>query len=119
MNQVLYPMILAMYVWISGSDEGVTYKQDPSWEWFSSNYTAMFIFVLVTAICSKKDMQIFMKIGSFGVIFVVMLMVFICYTGISTLTNTEFSVGTMEQSDATPWATTDKRTLVLFNSNFP
>lgn len=78
----------------------------------------MLIFVIVTAVCSKKDIRIFMKIGSFGVIFVVMLMVFIIYTGIVALTNTEFSIGTMAESDATNWDE-NKRTLVLFYGNYP
>ena len=108
-----------MYVWISGVDQNsVTYKTDPEWSWFSSNYTAMLIFVVVTAVCSKKDMQIFMKIGSFGVIFVCMLMIFIIYTGIKSLSNTEFSIGTMEESNATDW-NSNRRTIVLFYKNYP
>ena len=96
MNQVLYPMLLAIYVWTAGLDESdVDYNQDPSWHWFGSNYTAVLILVVVTAVCSKKDIKIFMKIGSFGVIFVCMLMIFIIYTGIKSLTDTEFSIGTM------------------------
>ena len=79
MNQVLYPMILAIYVWISGDKNGVTYKSSPEWGWFSSNYTALLIFAIVTIVCNKKDIRIFMKIGSFGVIFVCMLMAFIIY----------------------------------------
>lgn len=60
---------------------------------------------VVTAICSKKDIKIFMKLGSYGVIFVVMLMIFIIYTGIRSLTDTEYSIGTMEQSNETDWNT--------------
>ena len=116
MNQVLYPMILAIYTWTSGND--AEYKSDPQWSWFSSNYTAILIFAVLIIICSKKDIKIFMKIGSFGVIFVVMLMLFIIYTGIKALTNTEFSIGSYEESDESVWAS-KKRTLVLFNSNYP
>ena len=119
MNQVLYPMILAIYVWCSGKDESeVTYREDPSWDWFSSNYTALLIFAIVTIVCNKKDIRIFMKIGSFGVIFVCMLMVFIIYQGIKSLSNTTYSFGTTADSDASVW-TSNKRTLVLFNGNFP
>jgi len=118
MNQVLYPMVLAVYVWTTGRKEDVEYKTSPTFEWFSSNYTAMFLFVIITAICSKKDLKVFMRIGSFGVIFVVMLMVFIIYTGIDSMSNTDFSIGTMEQSNATDWQS-DERTLVLFYSNYP
>ena len=73
---------------------------------------------MVILVCSKKDIKIFMKIGSFGVIFVVLLMIFIIYTGIKSLTDTEFSIGSYDDSMKTNWQT-NQRTLVLFYSNFP
>jgi hypothetical protein len=105
MNQVLYPMVLAVYVWTTGRYDDVTYKSssDTTFEWFSSNYTAMFLFIVITAICSKKDLKVFMRVGSFGVIFVVMLMIFIIYTGINSMSNTDFSIGTTEESNKTDW----------------
>ena len=109
-------MILAIYFWIGGVR--ADYKRDPTWDWFSSNYTAILIFIVICLVCSKKDIRIFMKIGSFGVIFVVMLMIFIVYTGIKSLTDTNYSIGTTAESDATDW-TSDSRTLVLFNSGYP
>ena len=118
MNQVLYPMILAIFVWISGNKDGVDYKLTQSFEWFSSNYTAIFLFIVITMLCSKKDLKVFMKIGSFGVIFVVMLMIFIIYTGIYSLSDTDFTIGTMAESNASDW-TSNKRTLVLFYGNYP
>lgn len=119
MNQVLYPMVLAVFVWTTGNDPlDYPIKPDPTFEWFSSNYTAIFLFVVITAVCSKKDIKIFMKIGSFGVIFVVMLMIFIIYTGVVSLKNTNFTFGTMEESDNSDWAGKD-RTLVLFYGNYP
>ena len=100
MNQVLYPMILALFVWISGkSEDSVDYKTEPSWSWFSSNYTAIIMFGILTFITSMKNIKLFMKISSIGVVFVIMLMVFIMYTGIKSMTNTEFSFGTFEESD--------------------
>ena len=97
MNQVLYPMVLAITVWITGNDDTIVYHLDPTWEWFSSNYTALILFVIMTAICSKKDIKIFMKIGSYGVIFVVLLMVFIIVTGVTAMMNTDFKIGSYEE----------------------
>ena len=88
MNQVLYPMILAITVWITGDKDAIDYNPDPHWKWFSGNYTAFILFVVLYIICNKKDIKIFMKIGSYGVIFVIMLMLFIIYTGIKSLTDT-------------------------------
>ena len=48
----------------------------------------MMLFFLVIAVCSKKDLGIFMKMGSFGAIFVTMLMIFIIGTGVMGLTQT-------------------------------
>jgi len=72
------------------------------------------ILILLTM---KKDLSIFMRVGSFGVIFILFLMFFIVTVGIKSLTNTEFEFGTAAQSDATDWSNT-QRTLVLFNMNF-
>ena len=65
----------------------------------------------------RKDLGIFMKVGSFGVIFVFMLIIFIVMTGVVALTNTEFMVGTPEQASQTDWSSS-LRTLSFFNSNF-
>ena len=119
MNQVLYPMILALYIWISGKPEdSVTYKLTPGWDWFSSDYTAVIMFGILTFITQMKNIKLFMKISSFGVVFVIMLMLFIMYTGIDSMTNTSFKFGTMEESNATDWDG-DERTLVLFYSQYP
>ena len=103
MNQVLYPMILAIVVWCGGDKNTIEYREDPTWEWFSGNYTALILFAIMTALCSKKDIKIFMKLGSYGVIFVVMLMIFIIYTGINALTNTDFKIGSYDEAMATVW----------------
>lgn len=44
-------------------------------------------------ICTKKDLSIFMKVGSIGVIFVFMLIFFIIFTGFTAFSNTEFMMG--------------------------
>lgn len=76
------------------------------------------MFGILTVITSMKNIKLFMKISSIGVIFVIMLMVFIIYEGINSMSNTEYSIGTMKQSDASDWDS-DQRTLVLFYSNYP
>jgi len=82
------------------------------------SYCSLVLFVVLVLINQAKDMKIFMRLSSFGVVFSIMLLVFIIGTGIFAFTDTNFSLGTMEQSDATIWAQ-DERTLVLANRNFP
>lgn len=58
-----------------------------------------------------------MRIGSFGIIFVMFLMLFIVTMGVLALLDTDFTLGTTAEANETNWASTD-RTLVLFNTNF-
>jgi len=50
-------------------------------------------------LCSKKDIGIFMRICSFGVIFVILLMAFIMAMGFIALGDTSFVPGSATQSD--------------------
>ena len=101
MAQVLYPDLLALYAWSGGNP--TTFDIDPSFSRFSTSYVSLVLFFVLVIICNKKDINVFMRIGSFGVIFVVLLMIFIIATGVLAFSNTEFSIGTVSQSDATEW----------------
>jgi len=68
-------------------------------------------------VCSKKDLAIFMRIGSFGVVFIIMLMVFVMAMGFIALGDTSFVVGNSAESSLTDWEA-NTRTLVLINANF-
>lgn len=76
------------------------------------------LYPILILITSKKDLSIFMKVGSFGVVFIVFLMVFIVAVGIRAFSNSVFTLGSMEESDNTDWLNTSERTLVMFNLNF-
>ena len=118
MNQVLYPMCLAITVWITGDKDAIHYNADPHWSWFSGNYTAFVLYAIMLVLCSKKDIKIFMKLGSYGVIFIVILMIFIIYTGIKTLTDTNFKIGSFDDSkNNTDWET-KTRTISMFYSGY-
>jgi len=112
-------MALAIYTWCGGNggQEIPDVNVAPAFDKFSSSYTAFFLFVILVIICSKKDLAIFMRIGSFGVVFVVLLIVFIMAMGFIALGDTHFVVGTTPESNATDWSE-DTRTIVLFNKDF-
>ena len=61
-----------------------------------------------------------MKIGSFGVIFIIILMIFIIIVGIEAFSNTNFSIGSADALLNQPldYWNGDQRILVLFNVNF-
>jgi amino acid permease len=90
----MYPIILCIISWCTG--ETYEYRTDSTFSAFSQSYCAFILFPILVYVCSKKDLSIFMKVGSVGVIFIVFLMVFIIYVGVAALTNTEFMWGTME-----------------------
>ena len=115
MCSVLYPILLAIYVWCTGSTP--EYQIKPTFSTFSTSYCAIGLFPILVWLCSKKDLKIFMKVGSFGIVFVVFLMVFIVTTGIVSLGNTEYSIGPAYVSDQTIWET-NQRTLVMFSTQF-
>jgi len=52
--QLAYPILLAIWVWAIGSgDDYPTLLLDPSFTSFSSTYTAIGLYFLLAAICSK------------------------------------------------------------------
>ena len=95
MAQVLYPDILAVYAWITHSN--------PEYSEELVGYCAMILFIILTIICNREDISIFLRLNSFGVIFVILLMVSILLTGLFAFKNTEFSVGTAAEANETDW----------------
>jgi hypothetical protein len=114
-TQLLYPLTLAVYAWCSGNEP--VFLADPTFKHYSSSYCSIALFFALITLCSKKDLSIFMKVGSIGVIFVFMLIIFIVITGVVAFTNTEFMIGSTEAAKETDW-NSSLRTLTLFNSNF-
>lgn len=112
---MLYPIILSIYAWITGGNP--IYYANPTFGHFSQSYCALFLAAILIVICMQKDLNIFMRIGSFGVIFILLFVFYIIFNYIYATSNTTFEFGSMVQSDATDW-TAQTRTVVLFNSNF-
>jgi len=60
-------------------------------------------FVVAIFITNKKDLKLFVKLGSFGSFFVMSLMLFVIGVGIIAFGNTSFTTGTEEDSNMTDW----------------
>lgn len=108
-------MILCIISWCTG--ETYVYQTESVFNTFSQAYCGFILYPILIALTSKKDLSIFMRVGSLGVIFIMFLMIFIVAVGIKAFGNTEFSLGTMDQSNETVWDD-PQRTLVMFNLNF-
>lgn len=65
----------------------------PSFTKFSLIYCGIIVCVLAFPLLIMKDMRIVVKINSFGIYFVSILLLFVIYNGISSLFNTNFDFG--------------------------
>ena len=61
-------------------------------------HVAIFMLILLTVICWKAELSFFMKISSTGVVFLVLLIVYIMLKGFQALSNTDFKTGTASES---------------------
>ena len=61
---------------------------------FSYTYTCFIILALLFIITAKKDLAIFVKINTFGVIFTIIIIVFIICIGITALSKGNFKYET-------------------------
>ena len=114
LSQMLYFITLALLKWIARTDVSPVTTADFSV--YSLAYVALFIFVLEFFITLKKDLSIFIRLVSFGSIFIISLILFIIGFGFYAFSNTDFVfVNSDVQPDFTPG---DPRQLRLFNTDF-
>ena len=82
--QNLYPILLA----IGGSERPLDTAVD--FGEFSYSYTCVIIMVVLLGLTAIRNLGIFVKINTFGVLFIAMIIAFIIGTGIYAFTNTNF-----------------------------
>lgn len=112
-SQTLYPVLLAVIEAFNGNDvHGISL--DPDFTKFSYSYTCIIIFVILFFLTMKKNLSIFMKINSFGVIPICIIVVFIIGIGFYSLTNTHyvFTDRNQQLDETTSY-------ISLFNIKFP
>lgn len=119
LSQLSYPVLLALYAWGKSGDYDPKIKEFPTFETFSSSYTAIMLYFVLVWVSSKKNLGVFIRLGSLGAIFVSMLVIFILILGIYGFFTTDYQIGNTAQNKATLWANLHGvRTIVLFNTNF-
>jgi hypothetical protein len=90
MAQNLYPVLLFVIEIFTGNNREITIQ--PDWTQFSYTWTCVIIFVLVSAMTAVRDLQIFVKINSYGVIFIFLIILFVCSVGIYGFAGTNYTV---------------------------
>ena len=119
LSELSYPILLSLYMWCKPGDFQPKIEDKPVLDNFSSAYTAIGLYFLLVAISSKKNLGVFVRLGSLGAIFVSMFIIAITGLGAYSYATTDYQIGTTAQNRATIWANVHGvRTIVLFTANF-
>ena len=82
--------MLAIYYWCKPGDASKELDMDPTFDHFSSAYTAIGLYFLLIAICSKQNLGAFIRLGSLSAIFVSMFVLAILCLGVYGYATTEY-----------------------------
>lgn len=94
MTQAIYPCLNALIYWIFGVDNPF----DPSlltFKHFSLSYTCIIVTAVLFPVVCKRDFSVFIKINSYGVLFVIAILVFLFGYGFYSLSNTSFIISNL------------------------
>jgi thiol:disulfide interchange protein len=86
---MLYPILSAI---IEGEGGSSQLDLSPNFSKFSYSYTCMLAAVMLFIATLKKDLSIFIRINSFGVIFSLAIIFFVIAMGIYSMSNTNYLV---------------------------
>jgi heme/copper-type cytochrome/quinol oxidase subunit 2 len=89
MAQNLCPVLLALIDLCSGANTDMNTK--PNWGEFNYTWTCVIIFFIVFAMTAIKDLNIFVRINSFGVIFITLIILMIMGLGFYSFSDTKFT----------------------------
>ena len=90
LSQLSYPIFQAIYFWAKPNAEQTPIVHEPTFKEFSSAYTACLLYPIIVAIVSKKNLGVFIRMGSMGAVFVIMMFMFIVGMGIWGIHSTEY-----------------------------
>lgn len=93
LSELTYPILLAFYAWITPSAIEPPIQTQPTFSSFSSAYTAIALYFILVAICSKRNLGVFIRLGSLGALFVSMFVIAIIGLGAYEWKVTDYQVG--------------------------
>ena len=71
-----------------GSDAEIETKTD--WSQFSLSYTCLILLVIVLGMTAPRDTMYVQRVNAFGVVFVMIFLLFIMYNGFKSMTSTNY-----------------------------
>mmetsp|Transcript_5400 Transcript_5400/g.9077 ORF Transcript_5400/g.9077 Transcript_5400/m.9077 type:complete len:256 (-) Transcript_5400:765-1532(-) len=119
--QSIYPLIFSILKNLFKLD--LSYrdpnKEDPTFydfNHFSASYIALAMYVILVSVSMRKDLSIFIKLSSVGVVCVITLILFVICIGIYSLTNSHYKI---ELSDNGSFqGSQDLQYVFMFDSQF-
>lgn len=95
LTQSLYPILL----FAIGSDAPIEMTTD--WSQFSLSYTCLILLVIVLGMTAPRNTSYIQKVNAFGVVFVVIFLLFIVSNGMKSLKTTEYVYSEQAYEEAT------------------
>mmetsp|Transcript_11045 Transcript_11045/g.13962 ORF Transcript_11045/g.13962 Transcript_11045/m.13962 type:complete len:265 (-) Transcript_11045:544-1338(-) len=90
LSQDLYPVILFFIELAGGPEQKISHSID--FTEFSYSYTCIIIFAIVFAMVAPRNVGIYNKINSFGVIFIGIIILFTISVGVYSFSNTSYTL---------------------------
>lgn len=82
LSQLLYPILsVFIHLFNSEKDKNEQISTDMDFSQFSYSWTCIIIFLFLFTITAKRDIGIFVRINTYGVIFTIIIITFICSYG--------------------------------------
>jgi len=82
LSQFLYPIIKFASNVVSGTpSENKGFDKSLDFKEFSYSWTCLIVFIYLFLITNRRDMQIFIRINTYGVLFTIIIIVFIAVVG--------------------------------------
>ena len=89
LTQSLYPILL--YAMGKGD---VAIEMTTDWSQFSLSYTCLILLVIVLLMVLPRDTMYIQRVNAFGVVFVVIFLLFVIYNGLRSVTSTDYVYST-------------------------
>ena len=123
--QNLYPILWLLYTSISKSDLEYLELKDhtqpfKNLDTFSLGWVSIFMYVILVSFSMKKDLQIFIKMGSIGAFCVCVLILFVIIKGSASMSDpsTKYSFKLYNNTADSPQETPAPSYIYLFNKDF-
>eukprot|EP00347_Sterkiella_histriomuscorum_P014790 403359515 len=112
---MVYPSILVI---LNSDVTAPAIDLQPDFEKFSYSYTCIILLVVLFILSLKKDMKVFIRISSIGVVFTLMIIFFIFSIGFDSIATTDFTLVNTLTPEMLKQENSDTRYLQLYSLQF-